>query len=208
MPTQPGQPSHRNRIASTTAVIVLGAGLSLRFGDDDKLGTPLAGKAVAHHVLSTLSPFPWAERVLVHRNTAEWTDAYRQAGFRLARNDHPERGMLSSLKAGLTMVGSAPRVLICLADMPLVEAAHIDRLLDKADMSGRTAVATRSSGYRGPPAIFPAEQLMGLPLDGEAGARALLTEAIFVEGKLDEFLDIDFRDDLHPAEVRMKMRGE
>lgn len=206
MPTSYGQQSPENAAASRTAVIVLGAGFGSRFGSEDKLGSALAGKPLSHHLLAAVAAFPWAGRILVHRKTSEWTEAYREAGFRLVRNDHAELGMLSSLKAGLAVVGNVPQALLCLADMPFVEKAHVARLLVEAGTGGIKAVATRSSAYRGPPAIIPTDRLATLPSYGEGGARSLLDEASCVDAEGDRCRDVDLPCDLSWAEGHLRQR--
>lgn len=173
------------------ALLVLGAGLSQRFGEADKLDQDLGGQPVALHALATLAGFPWAARLLVCRPAAPWAEAYRHAGFELVINDQPEGGMLWSLHLGVTQAEGAAAVLVALADMPLVTADHIHRLLDSFHQNPGQAVATSGGGYLGPPAIFPRQALCGLPRQGEGGARSLLGTALRVpiEGPLRADID-------------------
>ncbi|CUX61656.1 MobA-related protein (modular protein) [Agrobacterium deltaense Zutra 3/1] len=189
--------------ARFTAVVVLGAGFGSRFGGEDKLGALLAGKAVAHHVLSTLQPFGWARKILVYRRHAEWIGAFQDDKFVAVHNDAAEQGMLSSLRKGVQAVQDVAQVLVCLADMPFVGADHITRLLSAAEgMEGRI-VASRGDAYCGPPAIFPAGELKKLPSSGEGGGRSLLASASFVDCANGKLLDVDTLCDLATAETRL-----
>ncbi|EKJ94908.1 MobA-related protein [Bradyrhizobium lupini HPC(L)] len=161
--------------------IVLGAGLSSRFGESDKLGAGLRGKPLAHHILPALQPFDWADKILVCRDKSDWIEAYTADGFRLVENVRPDQGMLSSLKAGVDDLEQAALAMIFLADMPFVTAEHVRRLLSLAISSHGRAVASKADNYRGPPAIFPIEALKQLPASGEGGARSLLASALFVK---------------------------
>ena len=181
---------------SSIAVVVLGAGFGTRFGAEDKLGTLLGGEPVAHHVLAALQPFTWARKVLVCRRRADWTDAFERAGFTICLNPEPQKGMLGSLRTGVLNVGMEHRILVSLADMPLVSSAHIAGLLAASHADSSRIIASQAGDYRGPPAIFPPGELLRLPSQGEGGARSLLSGAEFVLGDADEFRDIDTRQDL------------
>ncbi len=189
--------------AASVAVIVLAAGFGSRFGDGDKLGALLAGKPVAHHILSTLQSFDWARKILVCRSNAGWAEAFQNDGFSIVHNDDAGQGMLGSLRAGVLAAGDRLRTLICLADMPLVSGEHILRLLSVAEQEDDWVIASTADTYRGPPAIFPVGALMQLPSRGEGGARSLLTNALFVDCDIAQLMDIDTQPDLQIAESRL-----
>lgn len=188
--------------ARSTGAVVLGAGFGSRFGDEDKLGATLAGKAVAHHALSTLQPFHWARKVLVYRSSREWIDAFRNHGYWLIRNEDPGQGMLSSLRRGVLAAQDLRNVLVCLADMPFVGTDHIAKLLSTAERMDGQVIASRAKEYRGPPAIFPVAELMRLPPTGQDGAKSLLANAAFVDYVSEKLMDIDTQQDLETARRR------
>jgi molybdenum cofactor cytidylyltransferase len=191
-------PKNHNRFA----VIVLGAGLSSRFGKADKLGALVAGKPLSHHILSALHPFDWTCKTLVCQGRSAWVGAYVKAGFAIVENAEPERGMLSSLRLGVNGMADQSMVMVCLADMPFVTADHIARLLSLAASTKDCAVASQAADYRGPPAIFSAAELKKLPASGEGGARSLLAHALFIACPTDEVRDIDTNLDLKQANNR------
>lgn len=197
------RPPNHTSDASSVAVIVLGAGTGSRFGREDKLGAFLAGKPLAHHILPALRPFNWAEKILVYRNNPSWIAAYQAEAFSLVRNNDSKRGMLGSLHAGCIAAAGHAKILVCLADMPLLDSGHIARLMSEAENAKSMIVASRGAGYHGPPAIFPAEALMHLPTSGEGGARSLLTNALFVDCAVGTLFDVDTRQDLDVIRCRI-----
>ena len=194
--------------ASTVAVLVLGAGLGSRFNGGDKLGKLLGGKPVAHHILSSLKPFNFGQRILVCRGKPQWTEAYAVEGFALASRPDAESGMLGSIHRGLIEITDQTHVLICLADMPLISQEHLERLLEARHTNPATAIASRSHTYSGVPAIFPVGSLSALPESGEGGARGLLANAKFVDASNPSlFVDIDTVEDLELLQERWLSTG-
>lgn len=177
--------------ASSTAVLVLGAGAGSRYTDGDKLNAMLGGKPVAHHILQVLDGFSWGKRIVTCRSLAPWTQAYADAGFTLALTEDVDTGMLGSLHRGLAEIQAQSRVLICLADMPLVPHSHIEHLLHLAASSTAPVIASSSGDYSGPPALCLTKHLRSLPIAGEGGARSLLPQAEFAEMAAPAFADID-----------------
>ena len=91
----------------------------------------------------------------------------------------------------------ARAVIIALADMPLVTAAHIEALA--AGFDGNL-IASRVGGRKMPPAIFAASHFAALTaLGGDRGAGGLLADAPSLPLSPDEALDIDFAEDLAKA---------
>lgn len=186
--------------ASDVALVVLGAGFGSRFAEGDKLSAPFRGKAVAHHLLDAISPFRFGRRILVHHGQPEWSARYKEDGFTLVENRDRQNGMVSSLHLGAEAATGLTRIMVCLADMPLVTSDHIGDLLLQSFHQGCPAVASSGGDYRGPPAIFSAALLSALPRTGEGGARSLLTDAVLVHCDAAFLRDIDTVDDLNAIE--------
>jgi molybdenum cofactor cytidylyltransferase len=108
-------------------------------------------------------------------------------------------GLASSVKAGVAAVPeTADGALICLGDMPLIDAGLIDRLIDAfAPDRGNLIVLPVAEGRRGNPVLW-SRRFFGelMTLEGDVGARHLIAkhgEAVAevpVEGD-SAFLDID-----------------
>lgn len=182
-------------------LIVLGAGSSSRFGSDDKLAAELSGRVLAHHLLAAVDTFGWSKKVLVCREGVKWAEAYRNAGFRIIENNDAQRGMLSSLHAGLDETRDLPHTMICLADMPFITNELVQNLIEAAIASDADVVACRSQDYKGPPAIFRTRLLHWLPQEGEGGARSLLADATFIDFPHEMLRDIDTLEDLVAAQA-------
>ena len=178
------------------AGIVLAAGLSRRYAGD-KLLAPFSGMPLAAHVADLLATLGLQHRLAVcpvgHEDRA---GLFEDRGFEIIWNDAPELGMGRSLALGAVQAQAlgASAILVCLADMPNVTAAHLRRLIELGQ--GGELVATEVNGVRMPPAVFPAAMLPGLAaLTGDRGARALLTEARTVAAGALLARDLDTRDD-------------
>jgi len=137
------------------AAVVLAAGLSTRFGGD-KLLYPYAGKPLAAHIADTLVAMPVSWRIAI----VPPAPSPREALFRA------------------TELGAAA-LLVCLADMPNITAAHLKALLAAADDSD--AVATGFDNARGPPAVFRRRLFPELAaVSGHQGAKHLLASATLI----------------------------
>lgn len=172
-------------------LLVLGAGLSRRFGEDDKLDALLDDRHLAQHVLHIVTTLPWQQQRVVSRLKGAWHEAYDQAGFQRLINQNPERGLGSSLALGITGLAPQARVLICLADMPFITPAHLMGLCAASEAEPHLVFATSAPSYRGPPAVFPVDSLLKLSPEGEMGARSLIRTAQLLSCPTHETIDID-----------------
>ncbi|KAK0349348.1 hypothetical protein LTR94_033484, partial [Friedmanniomyces endolithicus] len=94
------------------------------------------------------------------------------------------------------MKASPQAILIALADMPRVTAAHIYRLFDAAD--SEDAVVASSDGVAPrPPALFGRNRFDDvLAIRGDQGARDLIQAGRHVVTNAAELIDVDTRADL------------
>lgn len=174
---------------------MLAAGQSRRFGGD-KLLHPYAGKPLAAHVADTLQLLTFSERLAIcpARDTAREA-LFRARGFEIVANPDPARGMGASLAlaARRALALEADALLVCLADMPAVTAAHLRHLIGvEAEI-----VATEAAGTRMPPALFGRRHLpVLLALSGDQGARDLLRGAAVVPAPPALAKDVDEPSDL------------
>lgn len=168
--------------SSNIAAIVLAAGLATRFGGD-KLLHPHDGKPLAAHIADTLAALPLAHRIAVCPSGASArADFFAARNFEILANSDPARGMASSLALGAQRASErgADALLVCLADMPNVTAAHLTQLI--AALATNDAAATSVAGIRTPPAIFSRRLFPELvALTGDRGARDLLAQAVLIE---------------------------
>ena len=120
---------------------MLAAGAGSRFGGG-KLLAPLAGRPVLQHVLDRLSDAGIDDVVVVLGREAPAIE--RAIAWRSERrvvNAEPERGLASSLHAGMGALSpDTTAVIVALGDQPAVAPATIRALIDAPDDPGRPVV--------------------------------------------------------------------
>ena len=95
-------------------------------------------------------------------------------GARVVCAERADRGMGASLAAGVAAVPDTSAYVVALADMPWIESATIERMV-QALAKGASIVAPVYRGERGHPVgVAPLHRQALLRLDGDEGARALL----------------------------------
>lgn len=177
------------------ALVLLAAGRSQRFADGDKLAEPFLDKPLAFHVVTALEKLPFRTRIAVVSDTVL---DFAARGYRVIENPDPSLGQARSLCHGVKAAEAAGAggVLVALADMPRVTAAHIYRMFDAAE--GAATIVASSDGVRPmPPALFGRDRFADLlALTGDTGARELIRRGRHVVTSPAELVDIDTREDL------------
>lgn len=180
------------------SVAVLAAGHSRRFGMQDKLAAKFRGEMLGVQVCRTLSTLSFAHRWVITASHAHaCRPAWQRAGFTLAVNNNAESGMGTSVAKAAELASSvnARRLLICLADMPLVTQTHFRALIAQSDGADALSVTATRAGQNGqpmPPAIFGYALLPQLArISGDIGARAMLRRAAWVAAPPETLIDID-----------------
>jgi len=160
------------------AAVVLAAGKSTRMGGPNKLladigGKPLVRIAAEAAVASRAKPVI----VVTGHQAIQVAEALHGLDVRVVHNPDYADGLGASLRTGIAAVpAEADGAIVCLADMPQVDAALIDRLVGAfAPARGALAVVPTVNGQRGNPVVwarrfFP--ELMSI--SGDIGARELI----------------------------------
>lgn len=184
------------------AAVLLAAGMSTRFGEDDKLMAEWRGKPIVAHVLETVASLRFAELVAVARPIADAPVIHRKLerrGYTILVNDQPEQGISGSIVRAVEHVMPLRKcrgILICLADMPDVPQTHYTRICLAAE-DIRSVVASTDGFSASPPAFIGRKHFPELlALRGDQGARALLSHGIQIETSGAVLHDIDSPDDL------------
>jgi molybdenum cofactor cytidylyltransferase len=182
------------------AAIILAAGRSTRMGGPNKLLAELEGKKLVRIATEQALASKASEVIVVTGHQAELVEqALEGLRIKFVRNPDFAGGLASSVKAGIAAVpASADGAVVCLGDMPLIDANLIDRLIDSfAPDRGNLIVVPVADGRRGNPVLWSRRFFAELmTLDGDIGARHLIArhgEAVAevpVEGN-GAFLDID-----------------
>lgn len=166
-------------LRSHTAVVVLAAGASRRLGAPKQLVCTDGVSLLARTVRAAAAVKAGQTLVVLGRPD---DDISRQVPPELAtviRNEHPERGLSSSLRCGLSAARDADpalqAVLLTLCDQPHLSAVHLRRLLAALDEGSACIAASAYAGVRGVPAAFAASVFDELAaLEGDEGARSVL----------------------------------
>lgn len=175
-----------------TTLILLAAGKAERFGGG-KLGADLGGVPLGLHAARTLAALPFRACIAV---VGPHAPDYAALGYRLLVNADPARDMASSVRMGVA-AAEGDAVLLALADMPCITAAHVRRLFDAAEGAG--AVVASTDGSRpSPPALFGRDCFAALlALTGDRGARDLIARGVHVRAPAGAMVDVDTVADLN-----------
>ena len=164
--------------AHRIAAVVLAAGRSTRMGGPNKLvaeigGKPLVRIAAEQALASRADPV-----IVVTGHQRERVEAALEGlTVRLVHNPDFSLGLGTSLRAGIAAVpAEADGVVVCLGDMPQVDAALIDRLISAFDPErGALAVMPTIEGRRGNPVLWSRRFFPDLmAIEGDVGARHLI----------------------------------
>jgi molybdenum cofactor cytidylyltransferase len=190
------------------AAIILAAGRSTRMGGPNKLLAELGGKPLVRIVTEQALASKAQGVIVVTGHQAEQVEnALQGLKVKFVRNPDFAEGLASSVKAGIAAApADADGAVICLGDMPLIDAHLIDRLIGAFAPDGGNLIAVPvSDGRRGNPVLWSRRFFNELmTLDGDIGARHLIAkhgEAVAevpVEGH-GAFLDIDTPEALEAA---------
>ncbi len=184
----------------SVAAVVLAAGRSTRMGGPNKLlaefsGKPLVRIAVEQALASRASPVI----VVTGHQRQEVEAAIAGLDVKTVHNPDFAQGLGTSLKAGVAALPAEnDGAIICLADMPQVNAALIDKLIGAFDPEkGALVVLPTLDGKRGNPVLWSRRFFPDLmAIEGDIGARHLIAryaEAVTevpVDG-LAAFTDVD-----------------
>jgi len=176
--TRPQPRESQEEAGRRIAAIVLAAGRSTRMGGPNKLladvgGRPLVRIAVEEALASRAQPV-----VVVTGHQREQVEAALK-GLPVILTHNPDfaQGLSTSLKAGLAALpAGADGAIVCLGDMPQVDAGLIDRLVAAFEPEkGALVVVPTIAGKRGNPVVWSRRFFADLSrLDGDVGARHLI----------------------------------
>jgi molybdenum cofactor cytidylyltransferase len=167
------------------AGVVLAAGRSSRMGGPNKLLAEIGGKPLVRIVVDAVLASRARPVVVVTGHQRDKVEA-ALAGLpvKFVHNPHFADGLGTSLKAGIAALpAEADGAIVCLGDMPQVDAALIDRLIGAFDPDhGALVVLPTIDGKRGNPVVWSRRFFPDLmAVEGDVGARYLIgryTEAV------------------------------
>ena len=180
-------------------IAVLAAGLSRRFGAEDKLLMPIQGKPMLTHVLQAASGHPHTQ-VCAVVSQKETEDLCRKMQIATVVNPHPQKGQSSSVSLGVQQLSHCSGILFLPGDMPFLTQEIVDRIITRFRRDP-AKITAGFDGSRYSPVLFPKTEFSTLmSLTGDTGGRILL------QGKKDcittvsvpshQLQDIDTKEDL------------
>jgi molybdenum cofactor cytidylyltransferase len=197
------------------AAVVLAAGRSTRMGGPNKLiaeiaRRPLIRIAAEEAIASRAKPVI----IVTGHQRGEVEKAVAGLPVEIVHNPHFVDGLGTSLKAGIAAVpADADGAIVCLGDMPQVDATLIDRLIAAFDPDrGALVIVPTFEGKRGNPVLWSRRFFPDLmAVEGDVGARHLIgryPEAV-VEVPVDgnaAFLDVDTPEALRGIKAEIEGR--
>ncbi len=165
--------------AEHTAVLLLAAGASRRLGQPKQL-LPLGGRPMLLRVAQQLHSPAWQLFVVLGAAADEVAPLLAPLPLLPLLHDRWAEGMGSSIAFGVDAILCArpatTTIIIAVADQPLLQAQHLQALLDLQRLSGQAAVASRySPDSWGTPCLFTAGCFDRLrQLQGEQGAKSIM----------------------------------
>ncbi len=160
------------------AALVLAAGRSTRMGAANKLAARLRGKALVAHVSGAAAASKAVETVVVTGHQREIVEPLAAGeGVRFVHNPDYREGLSTSLAAGVRALGEeCDAAIVLLGDMPSIEAAMIDRMIETAASApAGSIVVAAHGGKRGNPVLWPRRYFEELTrIEGDIGARQLI----------------------------------
>ena len=185
-------------------IIVLAAGSSSRMGKSKQLidihGETLLSKSV-HTALESKSK---NIVVVLGAREAEHRAVIKNFPVSIQYNPHWEKGMGSSLKAGLHFLMSGEpgldAVMVMVCDQPLLTSAHLNALIDRYQATRMPVIASSYAGAMGVPALFDRSQFTELnSLDDRHGAKKIIDSGKEFTDSIDfpgGSIDLDTPDDV------------
>ena len=168
-PLQPGR---------SIAAVVLGAGRSSRMGGPNKLLAEIGGRPLVRIVVEQALASRARPVIVVTGHQRERVEA-ALAGLpvKFVHNPNFAEGLGTSLKAGIAALpAEVEGAIVCLGDMPQVDARLIDQLIGALDPDkGALVVVPTIDGKRGNPVVWSRRFFADLmAVEGDVGARYLI----------------------------------
>jgi molybdenum cofactor cytidylyltransferase len=202
-------PPHPKRIAA----VVLAAGRSTRMRGPNKLLAEIARRPLVRIVAEeALASRADPVIVVAGHQRAEVEKALAGLRVRIVHNPDFAEGLGTSLRAGIAAVpADSDAAIVCLGDMPRVDATLMNRLIAAFDPDrGALAVVPTFEGKRGNPVLWSRRFFPDLmAIEGDVGARHLIgrySEAVAevpVDGKA-ALIDVDTPEALSGVKAEME----
>ena len=140
-----------------TAILILAAGESKRMGEPKQL-LPYNDSTLLLHSIEQAKAIKYSDIfIVIGAHFADIFKSIRGQKATILKNNNWEDGMGSSLSKGIELIkkkNNYDRVLVTLADTPLVNTEHYEELISLSDTTGKRIILTNYEEVAGVPAIF------------------------------------------------------
>lgn len=140
-----------------TAILILAAGESKRMGEPKQL-LPYNNSTLLLHSIEQANSIKYSDVfIVIGAHFADVFKSIRGQKVTILKNNNWEDGMGSSLSKGIELIkkkNNYDRVLVTLADTPLVTTEHYEELISLSDSTGKRIILTNYKEISGVPAIF------------------------------------------------------
>ncbi|MDD3361111.1 MAG: nucleotidyltransferase family protein [Hespellia sp.] len=189
-----------------TDIILLAAGDSRRYGEDNKLLAVVDGKAMFTYAVDMAVKVRQRQRdqvgtivvVSKYREIKDYVTAQKKEFLLYQQNDHSERGISESIHIGVAATDQGHDAVFCVCDQPRMKVETVCRLIQEFAGSGKKAgVVTDEEGNQGNPCIFASSMRQELlTITGDTGGKKLIHKlppnaCLYVKAEKTELEDID-----------------
>jgi molybdenum cofactor cytidylyltransferase len=191
---------------ATVSGVLLAAGTSSRYGDENKLLADVDGEPMVRRSASALLDAALDEVVVVVGHEGNRVrDALAGLAVRFVENPEYESGQASSVRTAVRALRERDRdadaAVFALGDMPFVAPESVRALVAAYEAREGSALAAGYEGARGNPVLFDADHFPALAgRDGDVGGKQVLLSAddaaVVETGDPGVRRDVDRRDDL------------
>ncbi len=161
-------------------MILLAAGLSQRFGAENKLLFEIDGAPLYRHVLDRLAALQNTENVLlVMTNTPEIQKDCSERAIRWAGSPYASDGVSHTIRAAVTLAQeqNMDACAFFVADQPALELSTMKNFLTFCRQNRAELACVTAEGQRGNPAWFGKQWFPALcALQGDVGGRKILSQ--------------------------------
>ena len=184
-----------------TAILILAAGESKRMGEPKQL-LPYNNSTLLLHAIEQANSIKYADVfIVIGAHFADVFKSIRGQRATILKNNNWEEGMGSSISKGVELIkkkNNYNRVLVTLADTPLVTKEHYEELISLSDETGKRIILTNYEEISGVPAIFDKSLFNELTiLSDNEGAKPVVEkykkEVLRMTSKI-PFFDVDTKE--------------
>ena len=187
--------------------VIMAAGESRRFGNENKLLQSFGGQPLYVRALSAV-PKDRYEQICVVTGYASVAALAKEMGFLVATNDRPDLGISRTIRIGLEQLTDCDGVLFMTADQPLLSRQTLCRLAETFRQEPQCIVSAAHGGKRGNPCLFPRDLFEALlALEGDTGGSRVIkangARLRLVEVPEEELADCDTAGTLRELEMKI-----